>query len=188
MGAGSRRFRCSALRGEDGRHLVNALLKSSLRLIPGIFGRVAVLNHGHLRTPIAEVIEADHVLAVIGNSRSHSKISRDQPIALGSAKLNTYAIRECGCTSVYVHLLYMSPPPNSAGARIATSVRPPTRKSTFGEWTAETVRSPPLFDQIRFAPGAPRLLRRNWKRTSHHDVESLTHGFLLFRGADSATT
>jgi hypothetical protein len=87
MGARSRRFRCSALRGEDGRHLVNALLKSRLRLIPGIFGRVAVLNHGHLRTPIAEVIEADHVLAVIGNSRSQSKISRDQPIALGVCKV-----------------------------------------------------------------------------------------------------
>jgi hypothetical protein len=45
--------------GEDGLHLVDALLQPGLREVPGVLGRVAVLSDGHLRAPVAKIGEGD---------------------------------------------------------------------------------------------------------------------------------
>ena len=58
------------------------------------------------------------MVTVIQASVRQSKINRHQPVAVLIGEVETYAIRAWGMTPVNLHVLYMSPPPRSAGARI----------------------------------------------------------------------
>ena len=62
---------------------------------------VSVLHHSHRRVTNTGFCEGDDMLAVIRDSRWHSKIGRYEPIACGFCEVeNRYTMREYGTTSV----------------------------------------------------------------------------------------
>src|SRR5829696_3111715 len=163
---------------EDDGHLVEALLHAGCGQVARLFGRVAVLGDGHLRTAVACGLEGDHVGHVMRDTRRHAH--------RGGVDVRPVFVREVG--DELDPLVRVNPSVGPRVIHILTAVlrrrahthqrRTAHAKIHLGAGGRKPCWPPPPRHVRGIAPGLPGLLDRSIEDAGDDDIERL--GTIVF--------